>query len=59
MLASSKAKQLINKQASLDLLTLVNRFAEIFWETKQIDTYRADCPYPPGKQLIYPRLISG
>jgi len=58
MLASSKAKQQINKQASLDLLRLVNRFAEIFWATKQIDTYRADCPYPPTESLVYPRLIS-
>ena len=34
MLAASKAKQNIDKAVTLDLLTKVNRFAEIFWTTK-------------------------
>ncbi|GAA0822751.1 superoxide dismutase, Ni [Colwellia sp. D2M02] len=56
MLATSQAKQHISKAASLKLLTLVNRFAEIFWTTKGVETFVAACPYPPTQPLIYPKL---
>ena len=56
MLASSKAKQNIDKEATLDLLQKVNKFAEIFWESKDIKTYKAISPYPPAQELVYPDL---
>jgi nickel superoxide dismutase len=56
MLASSQAKQHINRDAAIKLLDLVNRFAEIFWATKQVSTFSAVCPYPPAETLIYPKL---
>lgn len=56
MLAASKAKQHIDKEAALDLLAKVNRFAEIFWATKGIDTFTAISPYPPEQALVYPKL---
>ena len=56
MLASSKAKQNIDKDASVDLLEKVNRFAEIFWNSKDIKTFKAISPYPPGMELVYPDL---
>jgi nickel superoxide dismutase len=56
MLASSKAKQHISKEDALALLALVNRFAEIFWTTKQVNTYIATCPYPPAQNIVYPAL---
>ena len=56
MLAASKAKQHIDKEATLDLLTKVNRFAEIFWSTKGVTTFTATCPYPPAQTLVYPKL---
>lgn len=56
MLASSSAKQHIDKNITLDLLDKVNRFAEIFWQCKGINTYTAVCPYPPAKALVYPVL---
>ena len=56
MLAASKAKQNIDKAATLDLLAKVNRFAEIFWTTKGIATFTATSPYPPAQQLVYPKL---
>jgi len=56
MLTSSQAKQNINRDAALKLLQQVNRFAEIFWATKQVPTYTAVCPYPPAEKLIYPKL---
>ena len=56
MLATSKAKQHIDKDATLDLLNKVNRFAEIFWITKGVETFTAVCPYPPAQTLVYPKL---
>jgi nickel superoxide dismutase len=56
MLASSQAKQHISRDAAMTLLEKVNRFAEIFWATKQVTTFTATCPYPPAEQLVYPRV---
>ena len=56
MLASSQAKQHISRDAAMTLLKKVNRFAEIFWATKQVTTFTATCPYPPAEQLVYPRV---
>ena len=56
MLVASKAKQNIDKDATLDLLDKVNRFAEIFWLSKGLTTYKAISPYPPAQELIYPKL---
>lgn len=56
MLATSYAKQHIDRGATVKLLGLVNQFADIFWQTKGIATYTATCPYPPAEQVIYPDL---
>lgn len=56
MLSASKAKQTIDKVATLDLLAKVNRFAEIFWATKGVSTYTATSPYPPAQPVVYPDL---
>lgn len=56
MLKASYCKQQVDKTATLQLLEQVNRFAEIFWATKNVPTYRAICPYPPAQELIYPKL---
>ncbi|WP_076409235.1 superoxide dismutase, Ni [Shewanella sp. UCD-KL12] len=56
MLSASKAKQHIDRDAAIALLQKVNRFAEIFWATKGVDTYQATCPYPPSETLVYPKL---
>ncbi|AWB66124.1 superoxide dismutase, Ni [Saccharobesus litoralis] len=56
MLAASKAKQHIDKDATLELLAKVNRFAEIFWESKGVATFTATCPYPPAQPVVYPDL---
>lgn len=56
MLAGSKAKQHVDKEAALDFLDKVNRFAEIFWAIKGISTYRAVCPYAPAVEVVYPDL---
>lgn len=56
MLAASKAKQEINRDDAVKLLELVNQFAEIFWETKGVSTFRAKCPYLPEEITVYPQL---
>ncbi len=54
MLEASSAKQHIDKEITLALLSKVNRFAEIFWQCKGVETYSAICPYPPEQKLVYP-----
>ena len=42
--------QIINKEKA------VNRFAEIFWETKGVETKRVVSPYEPKEKIVYPVL---
>ncbi len=56
MLTGSKCKQHIDRQNGVDLLDLVNQFAEAFWKTKDVATYTATCPYPPSEKVVYPKL---
>ena len=56
MLLGSKTRQEVNKEAALQLLEKVNRFAEIFWEVKGVVTKKAVCPYPPSLEVVYPQL---
>ena len=56
MLAGSKAKQTVDPAAGESLLELVNEFAEAFWKTKSVETFTAVCPYPPSKNVVYPKL---
>jgi nickel superoxide dismutase len=53
---ASMSKQEVDREAATQLLDRVNRFAEIFWEIKGVETYRATCPYPPSLEVVYPRL---
>jgi nickel superoxide dismutase len=56
MLQGSKVRQHIDRDMALELLTLVNLFAENFWGSKGIETYTATCPYAPAEQVVYPKL---
>ena len=56
MQLGSKARQTANRETAMELLTAVNRFAEIFWETKGIQTKRVKAPYKPGEEIVYPVL---
>ena len=58
MTETSKAKQIVDKEITLSLLAKVNRFADIFWQTKGQSTFVAQCPYPPAQSLVYPLLNS-
>lgn len=56
MQLGSKARQTMDRQAAMDLLGAVNRFAEIFWATKNITTKKVKAPYKPGEEIVYPEL---
>lgn len=56
MLAGSKCKQKLDPALGDELLGLVNQFADAFWKTKGVDTYKAVCPYPPSREVVYPKL---
>lgn len=51
---ASKSRQNIDRSSGLQLLKSVNRFAQIFWETKGVATKLAKAPYEPGEQIVYP-----
>lgn len=56
MQAGSKARQTASRANGLELLSLVNRFAEIFWETKGVATKKVKAPYKPGEEIVVPVL---
>lgn len=53
---ASKARQEINLAASEELLENANKIAEIFWETKELETFRAAAPYPTKRETVWPSL---
>lgn len=56
MLKASACKQHANRQDGLDLVELVNEFADIFWQTKDVKTKRQVSPYPPSLEVVVPDL---
>ncbi len=55
MKAASKAKQSTNMADAEALLEKVNRFAEIFWKTKNIPYTRVKAPYPTEREMVVPK----
>lgn len=56
MSLGSKSRQTVDREAAVQLVEAINKFAEIFWETKGVATKRAKAPYAPGLELVYPNL---
>ncbi|PIE46820.1 MAG: superoxide dismutase, Ni [Gammaproteobacteria bacterium] len=56
MLAGSACKQSLSVDNAQKLVDLVNKFAETFWDSKGVETYRAVCPYAPAVETVYPKL---
>ena len=56
MMKASACKQGTKRSDGEELLDLVNRFAEIFWATKNVETAKKTCPYPPELPTVYPVL---
>ena len=55
MLLASGAKQRVDRDQALTLLESVNKFSEIFWSTKGIETERKIAPYPPSLEVVRPK----
>ena len=56
MQLASEARQRVEREVGVELLGAVNRFAEIFWETKGVKTKKVKAPYKPGEEIVYPEL---
>ena len=56
MLKGSACKQEVNRADAEALVELVNKFAEMYWATKDVKTERKTCPYPPALEGVYPIL---
>lgn len=56
MIAGGACKQSMSIENGQKLVDYVNRFAELFWASKNVATYRAVCPYPPQVETVYPKL---
>jgi len=52
----SKARQTTDREAAVEFVEDINKFAEIFWATKGVATKRAKAPYAPNLELVYPNL---
>ncbi len=51
---ASKARQSTNVADAEALLANVEKIAEIFWKTKNVQTKRAKSPYPTEREMVYP-----
>ena len=58
MQLASKCKQEIDRVNAVELLKKVNKFTEIFWETKNVETQKFYAPYPPELVIVCPVLKS-
>ncbi len=56
MQAGSACKQGIDRADGEKLLTLVNEFAEMFWQSKGVETQSVRAPYPPELPVCQPIL---
>jgi nickel superoxide dismutase len=53
---ASNARQEVSMQASKELLAAVNKIAEIFWKTKNVETVQKKSPYPTELESVYPKV---
>ncbi|MFN2127333.1 MAG: superoxide dismutase, Ni [Anaerolineales bacterium] len=56
MQLGSKCRQSANRESGLQLVDAINQFAEIFWKTKNVAVKRANAPYAPALEMVYPDL---
>lgn len=53
---ASKAKQNTDIKTAEDLLESVEKVAEIFWQTKKVQTVRVKSFYPTERTIVYPKV---
>ncbi len=55
MKTASKARQSTDINDAKALLESVNKFTEIFWKTKGVDSIRVKAPYPTEAEMVVPK----
>ena len=58
MRLGSKCKQEVSREAAEELLRELNRFVDVFWKTKDIETKIVIAPYTPALPMVVPILES-
>jgi nickel superoxide dismutase len=56
LMLGSKVRQSVDREAALQFVEAINKFAEIFWDTKGVAVKRAKAPYAPALEMVYPAL---
>ncbi|MEW6716125.1 MAG: superoxide dismutase, Ni [Chloroflexota bacterium] len=56
MKLGSKVRQTADRASGVEFVEAINKFAEIFWETKGVTIKRAKAPYAPALETVYPNL---
>ena len=56
MQMGSSSRQTADRVTAVNFVEAINKFAEVFWETKGIATKRAKAPYAPALEMVYPDL---
>jgi len=56
MVLGSTNRQHVSRIKAVELLEEVNKFAEIFWKIKGVETKRVKAPYAPNEEVITPIL---
>lgn len=54
MMLGSANRQHVSRDKAMELLSEVNRFAEIFWEIKEVPTKREKSNYFPNEEIVVP-----
>lgn len=54
MAFASQNRQDVSRQKAVQLLELVNEFAEIFWAIKEVKTKKIKAHYLPGEEIVVP-----
>ena len=56
MQLGSTSRQTSSREHGIAFVDAINQFAEIFWATKNVKTKKANAPYAPGLEMVYPDL---
>lgn len=56
MQLGSASRQTVDRDSAVEFVEAINMFAEIFWATKGVATKRANAPYAPALEMVYPDL---
>lgn len=54
MMLGSANRQHVSKDKAIELLEEVNKFAEIFWEIKGVETKKIKANYFPNEEIVVP-----